>query len=449
METTAYRQTCDVGVPDTPKFELDSPVSLILKNMRFSPVAAWSAALLLFLAPAVNLVWRGGTGYCFFLLLAMALFAAVRNRHVSGYFSPLRDYPWFVAGMCGLLLASIVQQAVYGMWNPRQFDAYSRFALAIPIFLMLRQMPARYFRSIGWGCAVGALVLGGLALLQRPAGGWTDADRLNNDYTNAIPYGDTALLLAFLSVFTIGWDGKYRKLATCLKLAALIAGGFSSYSSGTRGGWVAIPVFVIMLGVQYGWFANAKRVAVAGAIVLVVAGGLVATPRIEQRIHDFSADISRLTKGDPNSSTGIRLELWRASTHLFTEHPVYGVGKGRLESSMEQLSRQGFMPELVVNERAHSDFFSTLAESGAVGIVCLFVFYYGSTVYFWRRRKSTDPFIRTAAFSGMAVSASTIVFGLTIDVLVPIMVTVLVSLLSATFLAAIDAREREIASAPR
>ncbi len=379
----------------------------------------------------------------------MALYAAVRNRHVSEYFSPLREYPWYVAGMCALLVAIIVQQAIYGMWKPRQFDAYSRFALAIPIFLMLRQMPARSFRAVGWGCAVGALVLGALALLQRPAGGWTDADRLNNDYTNAIPYGDTALLLAFLSVFTIGWDGKYRKLAACLKLVALIAGGFSSYSSGTRGGWVAIPFFLVMLGVQYGWFANAKRLAVAGAIVVVATVGLFSTPRIEQRVHDFSADISRLTNGDPNTSTGIRLELWRASVHLFTEHPVYGVGKGRLESSMEQLSKQGFMPELVVNERAHSDFFSTLAESGAVGIVCLFAFYFGSTVYFWRRRRSTDPFIRTAAWSGMAVSASTIVFGLTIDVLVPIMVTVLVALLSAAFLAAIDAREREISVAQR
>lgn len=416
--------------------------------MRFSPVAAWSAAVLLFLAPAVNLVWRGGTGYIFFALLAMALYMAVRHGHVTGYFSALRDYPWYVAGMCCLLLAVIVQQLVDGIWMPRQFDAYSRFALAIPIFLMLRQMPARYFRALGWGCAVGALILGALALAYRPAGGWTDADRLNNDYTNAIPYGDTALLLAFLSVFTIGWDGKYRKLAACLKFVALVAGGYSSYSSGTRGGWVAIPLFVVMLGVQYGWFANVKRLAAGLAIVVLGTAALLSTPRIEQRIHDFRADVSLFSRGDPNSSTGLRLELWRASAHLFTLHPIYGVGKGRLESSLDQLAKQGYTPRAIVNERAHSDFFSTLAESGAIGIASLFILYYGSTVYFWRRRHSTDAFIRTAAWSGMAVSTSTIIFGLTIDVLVPIMVTVLVALLIAAFLAAIDARQREIDARP-
>ncbi|CAB3776250.1 hypothetical protein LMG28688_00195 [Paraburkholderia caffeinitolerans] len=412
--------------------------------MRFSPVAAWSAAVLLFLAPAVNLVWQGGTGYCFFALLAMALYMGLRNRHVPGYFSGLRDYPWYVAGMCSLLLAVVVQQLVYGLWMPRQFDAYSRFALAIPIFLMLRQMPARYFRALGWGCAVGALILGALALAIRPAGGWTDADRLNNAYTNAIPYGDTALLLAFLSVFTIGWDVKHRKLAMCLKLAALVAGGFSSYSSGTRGGWVAIPVFLVMLGFQHGWFANLKRLAISTAIVVLSTAALLSTSRIEQRVHDFTTDVRQFSRGDPNTSTGIRFELWRASTLLYRQHPIYGVGKGRLESSMVQLGKQGLMPAWAPNERAHSDFFSTLAESGSVGVVCLFIFYVGSTAYFWRRRRSTDAFIRTAAWSGLAVSFSTIIFGLTIDVLVPIMVTVLVALLTAAFLAAIDARQREI-----
>ncbi|WP_322091633.1 O-antigen ligase family protein [Paraburkholderia bannensis] len=412
--------------------------------MRFSPLAALPAVVLLFLAPAVNLVWRGGTGYCFFALLALSLYAALRNSDATSYFSAFRAYPWFVAGMCGLLLAAVLQQLVYGMWMPRQFDAYARFALAIPIFLMLRQMPARYFRALGWGCAAGALLLGALAFSLRPADGWTDADRLNNYYTNAIPYGDTALLLAFLSVFTLGWDQKYRKLAACLKLLALVAGGYSSYSSGTRGGWVAIPVFIVMLCIQYGWCSNAKRIAISSVCILLAAAALLCTPRIEQRAHDFKVDVSSFSKGDPNSSTGLRLQLWRASTHLYAAHPIYGVGKGRLESSLANLAKQGIASPLIVNERAHSDFFSTLAESGSIGIACLFVLYFGSIVYFWRHRRSADAFIRTAAWSGMAVSVSTIIFGLTIDVLVPIMVTTLVALLLAGFLAAIDARQREI-----
>ena len=404
--------------------------------------------MLLFLAPAVNLVWRGGTGYIFFALLALALYVAARHGRVSGYFSALRKYPWFVAGMCGLLVAVIIQQISYGLWMPRQLDAYARFALAIPIFLMLRQMPSRYFRALGWGCAAGALIVGAQALLDRPAGGWTDGDRLGNAFTNPIPYGDTALLLAFLAVFTIGWDGKHRKWASILKILALVAGGFSSYCSGTRGGWLAIPLFLVMLGLQYGWFSNTKRRLISAVTVAIVISGLFATPFVEQRAHDFTADMMQFSKGDPNSSTGLRLELWRASAHLYALHPLYGVGKGKLMSALGTLAKQGYVTGLIVNERGHSDFFSTLAELGSIGIVCLLAFYYGSAVYFWRRRSSTDAFIRSAAWAGLAVSASTIVFGLTIDVLVPIMVTVLIALLLAAFLAAIDAREAELARQP-
>jgi O-antigen ligase len=411
--------------------------------MLSSPLFSWIVALLLLVAPAINLIWQGGTGYCFFALVVLSLIAAAGQHKPAGYFSALKDYPWYVVGMSAFLIAICVQQMVYGWWMPRQFDAISRFALAIPVFLMLRQLPASSFRALGWGCALGALIIGSVALAQRPAGGWVDGDRLNNNYTNAIPFGDTSLLLAFLAVFTIGWDTRYRKPAIALKLAALVAGGFASYSSGTRGGWVAIPLFLCLLAAQYGLFANRKRVVTAILSGVICAGILLSLPRVPQRIADCVADLTLFSKGDVNSSTGIRLELWKASSRLFSEHPVYGVGKGKLRPSLAVLADEGYIPQLIVNERAHSDFFSTLAESGAIGVLCLFTFYYGSTVYFWRKRRSADPIIRTAAWSGLAVASSTIIFGLTIDVLVPIMVTSLVALLYAALLAAIDSRERE------
>jgi O-antigen ligase len=111
------------------------------------------------------------------------------------------------------------------------------------------------------------------------------------------------------------------------------------------------------------------------------------------------------------------------------------------------MAKRGEVKAEIVNERAHSDFFSTLAEMGAIGVACLLLFYYGISVYFWRHRRSTDPAIRAASYAGLAVATSTVIFGLTIDVLVPIMVTVLLALLVATLLAVVDARKRELQTA--
>jgi O-antigen ligase len=363
------------------------------RSIVFGSNLIWPSMVLLFLAPAVNLVWRGGTGYCFFALFALALGAAVVNRRTPSYFTPLRTYRWYAVGMIAFVVAIGIQQAVLGYWLPRQLDAVSRFAFALPVFLLLCQLPSRSLRAIGWGCTVGALFVGIWAFFDRPQSGWTDTIRFSNYYTNAIPFGDTALLLAFLSVFTFGWDTSRDWRSLGIRLFALCAGGYASYSSGTRGGWLAIPAFAILLGAQYQWFAHKKRLLIAIAAFIVFVAALLSTGRVEERIAAAATDITLLRQGDTNTSVGIRLQLWNASWNLFTKHPVYGIGKGNLDSTLDRLAKDGKVKPWIINERAHSDFFSTLAEMGLIGVFCLFLFTWESQYIFGAiGTRTTQPF---------------------------------------------------------
>lgn len=414
--------------------------------MIFASSLVWLTTALLFLAPAVNLIWRGGTGYCFFALVALALGAAIANRRMPGYFSALRTYRWYTIGMLAFVVGIGAQQLVLGYWLPREFDSVSRFMLALLVFLLLRQLPSRNLRMIGWGCAAGALAVGAWAIIHQPPGGWTDAHRLNNSYTNAIPLGDTALLLAFLSVFTLGWDNPRDWRVLVPRVLALMSGGYASFLSGSRGGWLAVPVFVVLLGMQYHWFTRKKRLLIATLVIVIAAGGLLSTERVQKRFAEVPNDVSMMHRGDDFTATGLRLELWNASRMMFERHPVWGIGKGRLVDELGMMAKRGEVKTEIVNERAHSDFFSTLAEMGTVGVICLLLFYFGIAVYFWRHRHASDPAICAASYAGLAVATSTVIFGLTIDVLVPIMVTVLLALLVATLLAVIDARKRELQS---
>ncbi|MEX3811564.1 O-antigen ligase family protein [Paraburkholderia sp. BR13439] len=414
--------------------------------MIFATSLVWLTSALLFLAPAVNLMWRGGTGYCFFVLVALALGAAIVNRRMPGYFSALRTYRWFTIGMLAFVVGIGAQQLALGYWLPRELDSVARFVFALLVFLLLRQLPSRNLRMIGWGCAAGALAVGAWAIINQPPGGWTDANRLNNSYTNAIPFGDTALLLAFLSVFTLGWDNPRDWRVLVPRVLALVSGGYASFLSGSRGGWLAVPVFVVLLGMQYHWFTRKKRLLVATLVIVIGAGGLLSTERVQKRFAEVPNDVSMMHKGEDFTATGLRLQLWNASRMIVERHPLWGVGKGHLVNELGAMAKRGEVKAEIVNERAHSDFFSTLAEMGAVGVICLLLFYYGMTVYFWRHRHASDPAIRAASYSGLAVASSTVIFGLTIDVLVPVMVTVLLALLVATLLAMIDARKRELRS---
>jgi O-antigen ligase len=106
--------------------------------------------------------------------------------------------------------------------------------------------------------------------------------------------------------------------------------------------------------------------------------------------------------------------------------------------------REGQGPDIIINGRAHSEFFSVLAEMGTVGVMALLLLYAGSMQPFWQNRNSGDPEIATASYLGITLVGGTIIFGLTIDVLTLVMNAAFFALTVATLLAWIEARKREI-----
>ncbi|KNH10249.1 hypothetical protein BRCH_01199c [Candidatus Burkholderia brachyanthoides] len=405
-------------------------------------------ASMVLLAPASTLVVRGGTGYCFFVLLAIALFAGFSKSFRLKPGLLVAAYPLYTVAMLCFMVYLPLQQSLEGYWLPREFDGLSRFAFALPIFLLLVNVPIRFLKVLGWGCVLGAIGAGVWAVDSTIHMTVTDLNRLGNDFTNPIPYGNTALLLGFLSVMTIRWDiypnALTRRLGIALKVLGLVAGIYASYLSGTRGGWLAIPLFLVLCLLNFGWIRRVRHVLTALVVVVLAMALLLASPMGRERVEATHNDIVRLSHGGgaPDSSIGARLQLWRASIRLFEEHPLMGVGKGHLEPQLRILANEGEVSPLVVNQRAHSEFFSTIAELGSAGVVCLLLLYIGPMVYFVRYRKSPHRDVSTAAHCGIAVSGSVIIFGLSIDVLTVVMSTALIALMWAVLLAIIthDAR---------
>jgi O-antigen ligase len=111
---------------------------------------------------------------------------------------------------------------------------------------------------------------------------------------------------------------------------------------------------------------------------------------------------------------------------------------------MRSLVEKGEGPPEIINGRAHSEFFSVLAEMGTVGVFALFSLYAGTFLPFWRERRNKDAQIATAAYLGMMLVGMTVICGLTIDVLTLVMNAAFFSLTGATLLAWIEARKREL-----
>ncbi|NPT62344.1 hypothetical protein GNZ13_49530 [Paraburkholderia sp. 5N] len=416
--------------------------------MRTNQLSGGVATLAVVLSPAFMLSIRGGTGYCFFVIFALALAYLGEAEHRRRAAALFREHRLFVLGLIGMPAVVLFQIAVFRSSTFPAFDPFLRLALAVPSFFYLGSLASRQLRLVQWGFVAGALGAGTWAIYAHfhPAV-WVFPDRLGNSFTNPIPFGDTALLLGFLSIVSITRGRCTHAAEAAIKIAAFLLGGYASYLSGSRGGWIAVPLLVWTTVGGRHWLAGRRARIALGCAIVAFSVALASTSIVRQRVDAIVSDVKGIQQGDIDTSVGLRLELWRASALLYSRHPAFGVGRGRLEEALNALAQRAEAPRAIVNAGAHSEFFSTLSQMGTAGVAALLLLYVGTFTPFWRNRLSADGEIATASYLGLAVVGSTIIFGLTIDALTLVMSAAFFALSVATLAAWIEARKREIGEA--
>jgi O-antigen ligase len=387
---------------------------------------------------------KGGTGYCFFVIFALSLAYLSKSEHRRAAAELFRAHRLFVFALLGLPGIVLFQIVVLHTGTFPALDSLSRLALVVPSFFFLASLPSRQLRMVQWGFVLGALGTGAWAAYAtfHPAGAPFQG-RLGNSFTNPIPFGDTALLLGFLSITSIKHERRVSVIEVGVKMVALLAGCYASYLSGSRGGWIAVPMLILVAASGRRWSSKRERLALA-CIAFACVAAVASTSVVRERFEAMGRDVERIGEGAVDTSTGLRIHLWRASVLLYERHPLFGVGRGGLESALGNLATHGEAPKAIVNGRAHSEFFSVLAEMGSVGVAALLLLYLATLKPFWQNRRSSDPDIATAAHLGLALVGSTILFGLTIDVLTLVMNSAFFALTVATLSAWIEARKREL-----
>jgi O-antigen ligase len=141
---------------------------------------------------------------------------------------------------------------------------------------------------------------------------------------------------------------------TLLPLGAL-------FLSASRGGMIGIVletglVMTLVLLRHHGRYQLA-----AGALVLVLAGGLVSWLGVGQALDRFS----KFRELEVSESR--RAEMLRDSWRMFLDHPVAGVGLGALSAVFP---RYETLYDGNVVQHTHNDYVEALAETGLIGGLC-------------------------------------------------------------------------------
>jgi len=276
-----------------------------MPTLRSPAAAVMDAAALLFLALALVLPSGYSAGAVLLLLLGLAAWPALLRGRLPPSV-PLAAWAGAVALMGAVWAMHILDADGRLVTSTLGLDRCLKYALVLLLLpALLVRRPAVW--ALGWGCALGAGGAGLLALWQVLGRHMHRAE----GFTNAIQFGNLALLLGlFSAVWAMQAPATHARWAGWAGAALGLA---ASVTSGSRGGWVTLPVLLLLalwLGVGTATAARGRHALRAVLATVAVCALLALVPGVQQRAEKAADEYQRQEQRADDSSIGLRLAFW-------------------------------------------------------------------------------------------------------------------------------------------
>lgn len=296
----------------------------------------------------------------------------------------------------------------------RGLDRPIRFLFAIPVLLLVLRFPPR----LAWmwaGLVLGGCLAGTWAAWQKFFEGAVRAE----GYTHVIQFGNLSMLMGVFCFAGLGWALAQTRFRYAWCSLLVLGGGMGmlgSLLSGSRGGWIGLPVMAFILYKSYGnFFSKRIKLAILSSVILIgLAAYSFPQVGVQERIYAAFDDISSYhSGGNRDTSLGLRFEMWRGAGQLIAERPLVGWGQVGYSQAMEALGEQGEITYLASQfGHAHNEFIDALAKRGLIGLSVLLALYFVPLRLFASGLKHQNLETRSLAVAGTLLSVGYIDFGL-------------------------------------
>ena len=362
-------------------------------------------SVLAFLVPATSVNYPSTLYYSAIALVFMGLFSLLIRTQVH----PLSKLEKIMMATWVIYPAFTALDLWFRTgWIWTEFQEPSRFLLVLPIFLMVRRYGFSE-RAIRWGVFLGAVVAGGYGLYQKQVLGIYRSGGGTSGLIAA--FGDISLILGVMSLALFQPLWRNQKRWASVAILALVLGVIGSLASGTKGGWISMPILCWIAVDLLERPTYAKRFAVLSGFFIVAALVWFFVPFIQVRVSGIVPGIYEYFVNGKvaGGSTGIRLALWHSATLIFLDNPLFGTGPGTFYVEKLALINAGLIPNVHPELLGpHSQLFNSLFESGIFGPFMVYSIY-GSFIWYCRSHFEQN---KALAVTGMLMAIGFMDFGL-------------------------------------
>lgn len=366
-----------------------------------------AASISVFLFFALMLSVPRGYTYGAILLLLCALYASV-YRSLPDMTAEDKWLVWFLA----LVFCAGLFSMVYHDNRVRSLDLPTRYLLAVPILFLAQGVGLR-LPFIWCGLILGAVSGAGVAYSQLHS----MAQARAVGFTGVIQFGDLSLMMGVFCLAGLFWAATQKRHKIIWQVALLsgaLAGAYGSIASGSRGGWVASPLILILFAAA---LVNRRNVKRAIAITLVASAGLavvaVTVPSVKQRYYDTVSDIQQYRQGKVDTSLGARFAIWRAVATMIADKPLLGWSDADYREQLQYQSKHGGVDRVVTRlANTHNMYLEIWIFQGLAGLLPLCGLLCVALIGFCRRLRHHDPSVQSVALCGANLVTAYAVFSM-------------------------------------
>ena len=325
----------------------------------------------------------------------------------------------------------------------RDLDTASRVVFLIPVLLLLLKYPIKTC-VLSYSIPLGGIIVVCMALYDKFI---LNLNPEQNPRIMHIQGGDISMSLGILSLIIALYAYQKREVKlTALSVIGGLCGIVGSLLSTARGGWVALPVLLIVILYIYRHSLSKRFLLTFFGIIVVASIGISQMPnnRIMERINVAQKDIQLyLDNHDGNTSLGARFEMWKSALEMAKEKPLFGWGiQGATEKRKLDTKEKIVTGDIGQFTHAHNQYLDDLSKRGVVGLLALLAVLFIPLRAFMKKLNTTNDEVKLIATLGVAHILSVMIYGLSQGFLVHNSGTIFYFFLTIVFYAAIRTHQK-------